>query len=147
MKLVLITFVNLKVKREKDMYVTFKALLDSGASCTLASEAKVCHLKKTKNDIASFKTAAWNFSTNQRCRAKMTLAEFNPTSEITHSVHVAKTLGNFNIIIVQNPLHELGIKIRFSTKTMFWNDVEVGIKNCVRKRRLIPRGRRTVRIG
>ena len=58
----------LKVKREKDTYATFKALLDSGASCTLASEKAVRHLKKTKNDVTSFSTAAGSFSSNQKCR-------------------------------------------------------------------------------
>ena len=90
------------------MYITFNALLDSGASCTLASEATVFHLKKTTDDITSFKTPARDFSTNQKCRVKMTLAKFNPTAEITHSVNVAKTLGNYEIIIGQDLLHELG---------------------------------------
>ena len=58
----------------------------------------------------------------------MTLAEFNPTAEITHSVHVAKTLGNYDINIGQDLLHELGIDIIFSTKTMRWNEVEVDMK-------------------
>ena len=98
-KLVPISFINSKVKREKDMYVTFKSLLDSGASCTLASEAVVHHLKKTRNDFILFKTAAGKFSTNQKCCVRMMLAEFNPTAEITHSIHVAKTLGNYDIII------------------------------------------------
>ena len=72
------------------MHATFKALLDSGASCTLASEKAVCHLKKTKSDVTSFKTAAGNFSTNKKCRTKITFAKFNPTAEITHTVHVTK---------------------------------------------------------
>ena len=58
----------------------------------------------------------------------MTFAEFNPTAEITHTVHVTKTLGNYDIIIGQDLLHELGIDIRFSTKSMCWNDVEVDMK-------------------
>ena len=87
------------------MYVTFKALLDSGASCTLASQAAVYHLKKTKNDVTSFKNAAGNVTTNQKCRAKMTLTEFNLTVEITHSGHVAKMLGNYEIIISRDLLH------------------------------------------
>ena len=93
------------------------------ASCTLASEAVVHHLKK-KNDVTSFKTAAGNFLTNQKYCTKMTLAEFDPTAEITHSVHVANKLDNYNIIIDQDLLHELGIDIQFSTKTMCWNDVK-----------------------
>ena len=98
-KLVSISFVKLKVKREKDTYATFKALVDSAASCNLASEEAVRHLKKTKNNVTFFKTSIGNFSTNQKCCTKMTFAEFNPTAEITHTAHVTKTLGNYNIII------------------------------------------------
>ena len=60
-KLVPISFINLQVKREKDMYVTFKTQLDSGARCTLTSETAICHLKKTMIDITSFKTATGKF--------------------------------------------------------------------------------------
>ena len=90
---------DLKVNCEKDMHVNFKALFDSGASCTLASKATVIHLKKIRNDVTLSKTTAGSFSTNQKCCVKMTLAKFNPTMEILHSVNVAKTQGNFNIII------------------------------------------------
>ena len=65
------------------MYVTFKPLLGSGASCTLASESTACHLKKTKDDITLFKTVVGNFSTNHKYRAKMTLVDSNSTAEIT----------------------------------------------------------------
>ena len=98
-KVVPVSFIDLKDKHEKDTYVTFKALLDSGASCTLATKAVVRYLKKTKDDITSFKTAMGAFSTNQKCRTKMIFAEFNPTAEITHTVHVAKSLGNYDLII------------------------------------------------
>ena len=125
----LISFVDLKVKHEKYMYIIFKALLDSGESCNLAFDAAVPHLKKTKNDVTSFKKDTGNFSTNQKCRTKMTLADFNPTADFTHSVHIAKTLGNYDIIIGQDLLHELGIDIRFCTKTMCWNDNKVDMKH------------------
>ena len=42
-KLVPISFVELKVKREKDEFVTLKALFDSGAISTLVSQAAVKH--------------------------------------------------------------------------------------------------------
>ena len=58
----------------------------------------------------------------------MTLAEFNPTAEITHSVHLAKELGNYNIIIGGDLLYELGIDINFNTKSICWNGVKVDIK-------------------
>ena len=63
-KLVPISFVDLKVKRKKYTYFTFKALFDSGASCTLASKTKVRHLKKTRNGITTDNTAARKFSAN-----------------------------------------------------------------------------------
>ena len=89
------------------MYTTFKTQLDSGASCTLASEEECLHSKKTKSDVTSFKTAAGNFLTNKKCRTKIMFSEFNPTAEITHIVHVTKTLGNYGIIIGQDLLHDL----------------------------------------
>ena len=57
----------------------------------------------------------------------MTLAEFDPTAENMHSVHVAKTPSNYDIIIGQDLLNELGIDIRFGTKTMCWNEIVVDI--------------------
>ena len=119
----------------KDTYITFKALFDSGASCTLASEDTVRHLKKTRNAVTTFNTASGKFSTNQKYCVNIKLAEFNPTAEITHTVHVAKELGNYDIIVGQDLLHELGINIRFSTKTIFWNDVKVDTKKpmCIKK--------------
>ena len=102
-KLVPISFINLKVKQEN---FTFKALFDSGASCTLSPEATVRHLKKTRNDTTAFSTPAEKFATNQKCRIKMTLAEFNPTAEIMRSVHVAENLGSYNIIIGWDLLYD-----------------------------------------
>ena len=67
---------------------------------------------------------------------------------VSCAVHVAKTLGNYDIIIGQDLLHELGINIRFNTKTMCWNDVEVDVKKKhLHEQRLIPRGRRTIHVG
>ena len=116
-----VSSIDLKVKRKMYAYVTFKALLDSGASCTLATKAVVRHLKKTKDDVTSFKTAMGTFSTNQKCCTKKIFAKFNPTTEVMHTVHYA-------IIIGQDLLHELEINIKFSTKTMCWNNVEVDMK-------------------
>ena len=46
-KLVPISFIELKIKREKNEYVTLKTLFDSGASSTLVSRAAFKHPKKT----------------------------------------------------------------------------------------------------
>ena len=127
-KLVPISFIELKIKREKDEFITLKALFDSGASSTLVSQAAVKHLKKTVTQTTMFSTAAGNFSTQGKCRVKMKFPEFNPTAEITKTLHVAKTLGNYDVIIGRELLHELGFDISFSQKTMTWNDVTINMK-------------------
>ena len=60
-KLVPISFIELNIKREKDEYVTFKALFDSGASSTLVSQSAVRYLKKTVTTKKVFNTVAGNF--------------------------------------------------------------------------------------
>ena len=43
--------------------------------------------------------------------------------------HVAKDLSNYDMIISRDLLHELGIYIQFSTKTMEWDGVSIPIRN------------------
>ena len=56
------------------------------------------------------------------------MAEFNPTATIGHNAHVIETLGQYDMIIGRELLHELGINLCFSTATMHWQNVEVGMK-------------------
>ena len=116
------------IKREKNEFTTLKALFDLGASSTLVSQAAVKHLKNTVTKETVFSTAARNFSTQGKCRVKMKFPEFNPTAEITKLLHMAKTLGNYNVIIGRELLHKLGFDISFSQKTMTWNDVTIDMK-------------------
>ena len=92
-KLVPISFIELKIKREKNDYVTLKALFDSGASSTIIEQSAVRHLKKTVTEGTVFSTAAGNFSTQGKCRVKIRFPEFSPTAEITKTVHITKNLG------------------------------------------------------
>ena len=46
------------------------------------------------------------------------MAEFNPTATISHRAHVTDTLSQYNMIIVRELLHKLGIDLHFSTVTM-----------------------------
>ena len=98
-KLVPISFLELKIKREKNKYSPLKVLFDSGASATLINQTAVKHLKKSVTTSTLFSTAVGNFSTHGKCRVKLKFPEFNPTAEITHTVHVTKTLGNYVLII------------------------------------------------
>ena len=58
----------------------------------------------------------------------MKFLEFNPTAEITKFLHVAKTLGNYDVIIGRELLHKLGVDMSFSQKTMTWNNVTIDMK-------------------
>ena len=91
--------------------MSLKALFNSGASATLVSQAVVRHLKKTVTKSTLFSTAAGNFLTHGKCQVKLKFLEFNPTAEITQTVHITKILGNYNLIIGQDLLHKLGVDI------------------------------------
>ena len=67
---------------------------------------------------------------------KIKFLEFNPTEEITQTVHVTKTLGNYNLIIGRDLLHTIGVNISFSSKTMTWKNVIIDMKppTCTRKK-------------
>ena len=69
-KLVPISFLELKIKREKNEYSPLKALFDSGASVTLINQTAVKHLKKAVTKSTLFSTAAGIFSTHGKCRLK-----------------------------------------------------------------------------
>ena len=54
--------------------------------------------------------------------------EFNPTATISHQAHITDTLGQYDMIIGRELLHELVIDLHFNTTTMHWQDVEVIMK-------------------
>ena len=106
----------------------YKELFDSGASATLVNQAAVRHLKKTVTKDMVFSTTVGNLSTHGKCQIKLKIPEFNLMAEISKTVHVTKTLGNYGIIIGWDLLHELGADISFTSKTMAWNDVTIDMK-------------------
>ena len=90
-KLVPISFLELKIKREKNEYSPLKVLFDSDDSTTLINQTAVKHLKTMVTKSTLFSTAAGHFSTHGKCQVKLKFPEFNPTVDITHTVHVTKT--------------------------------------------------------
>ena len=67
-KLVPISFLELKIKREKGKFLTLKALFDSGASAKLINQTAVKHFKKTVTTSTLFSTTAGNFQLKANAR-------------------------------------------------------------------------------
>ena len=85
-----------------------KALLDSGAGASLIVE-KHCKQLKTAKEKASFKTVAGKFHTAGVVKTAFQLTELNPTAKIEYKLHVANTLGVYDMIIGIDILKSLGI--------------------------------------
>ena len=84
--------------------IILRALLDSGAGASLIAE-KHCKQLKTANKKASFKTVAGKFHTAGEVKTVFQLTELNPTAKIEYKLHVANTLGVYDMILVLNIGH------------------------------------------
>ena len=123
-----IVFCELKYKRENNSSITLKTLLDSGASTSVISTEAVRHLKKTNNDATEFNTMAGTFKTKKKCNIRFKMPELNFSAEISTKAHVADMNGMYNIIVGRDLLHNLGIDLNFSTKTVQWNEKIIDMK-------------------
>ena len=112
--LVPIVFVTMKIGSET---ITLKALLDSGAGASLMAE-KHCDQLKTANKKASFKTVAGKFHTAGEVKAVFQLTELNPTAKIEYKLHVANTLGVYDMILGRDILKNLGIILNHANETI-----------------------------
>jgi len=73
-------------------------------------------------------TTAGNFATKGRCVVKFTLPELQQHAIIRHNVHVTSNDMKYNMIIGRDLLEELGINIKFFTKTIVWQHCEIPMK-------------------
>eukprot|EP00957_Ditylum_brightwellii_P035266 2674852-Ditylum_brightwellii.AAC.1 len=71
---------------------------------------------------------ASNFGTKVKCKVTFALPELNPTTHIVHSMHVASTLGRYNMIISRNVLHELCIGLDFKENNTNWGDYQASME-------------------
>ena len=89
-----IVFITVKNGSETIM---LRALLDSGAGASLIAE-KHCKQLKTAKQKASFKTVAGKFHTAGVVKTAFQLTKLNPMAKIEYKLHVANTLGVYNMI-------------------------------------------------
>lgn len=56
------------------------------------------------------------------------MTELDFSAEISTKAHVADMQGMYNFIIGKDLLHDLGIDLNFSTKTVQWNEKVIDMK-------------------
>jgi hypothetical protein len=122
--LVPIVFVTMKNGLET---IALRALLDSGAGASLIAE-KYCNRLRTANKKASFKTVAGKFHTAGEGKTVFQLSELNPTAKIEYKLHVANTLGVYDMILGRDILKSLGIILNHATETIEWDDASIPMK-------------------
>jgi hypothetical protein len=125
-----IAFVRLNTRRGSPKPITIRALLDSGASSTLVVEKHVKKLKMRKpSATTTWNTPAGTFGTKGTVKTQFILPELQDSRMIEWDVHVAKDLGTYDMIIGRDILEDLGIDIKFSTKTIDWDDASMPFKD------------------
>ena len=131
--LVPLAFVRFDVRgKGKGKPVTVKALLDSGGSGTLITEeyAKKLSVVDDYGDAINWDTAAGVMKTYKAVKARFTLPELHDNRLINwNKVHVAKSLGAYDMIIGRDLLTDLGIDIRFSDSMCAWDGEEMPFKD------------------
>lgn len=125
------TFVRFATKiGSRSQPVTIKALLDSGGSGTLVTEKFCTKLKSiTGGQPQKWLTPAGAMHTTRKVKAKFSIPELNERTMIQWDVHVAKDLGNYDMIIGRDLMSDLGIDIQFSTDTVRWEDSYMPFKD------------------
>eukprot|EP00957_Ditylum_brightwellii_P058744 4454048-Ditylum_brightwellii.AAC.1 len=107
--------------------IMLKAQLDSDAGASLIAE-KQCNNQKTIAKKASFKTVAGKFYTAGLVKTVLRLTKLNPTAKVGYKLHVANTLGVYNIILDRDVLKSLGIVLNHATETITWDDASIPMK-------------------
>ena len=77
------------------------------------------------------------------------LPELNHSSEIYSKCFLTDKLFNYNLSLVRNILHKLGIIFNFENKTITWQEVSISMKppNCTAKEFFVIKESRPVRIA
>ena len=131
-KVMHITFSRIQTSPGKPKPVTIKILIDTGASKTIVKYQhthKLKHSKDYEEKQTHFETTAGTFSTHAKAKIQFSLNELFEKRLVEHVAHAAKDLSNYDMIIGRHLLHELGIDIKFSTKTIEWDGVSIPLRS------------------
>ena len=128
-RLVPLTFGRINTTRGKPTPVTIWILFNSGGSGTVLDKKFAKKLQQDKCAAVEWSTVAGKVSTNKKAKIQFSLPELFEAPLIEWRVHLADSLGNYDMIIGRDMLSELGIDLHFSTFTCTWEKRTIPIKD------------------
>ena len=118
--------------RKAKNWKRMKVLFDSGCAATLVNYKLVEDLKQTREKKTKWRTKAGNFTTSNKCNITFKLPAFYEHREITWNCYVDKTdnkIFNYDLIIVRDLIHEIGINILFKDAVIEWGATTIPMES------------------
>jgi hypothetical protein len=108
-----------------------KALIDTGSSrCIILNEITVGINHKRSEDPQQWMTKGGIFQTNGICPVKFYLPEFSTQECVKWNFHVNNskhmTKNHYDMILGRDLLEQLPLDIKFSDRTMSWQEATIG---------------------
>ena len=127
-RLVPLTFGRINTTQGKPTPVNIRILFDSGGSGTVLNKKFAKKLRQDKCPTVEWTTMAGKVSTSKKAKVQFSLPEFFEDRLIEWRVHLADSLGNYDMIIGRDILSELGIDLHFSTLTCTWEQRTISMR-------------------
>jgi transposase InsO family protein len=110
-----------------------KALIDTGSSgCIILNEFTAGIHHKKSEDAQQWMTKGGLFKTNGICPIKFYLPEFSTQECIKWKFHIDNSIqtvkSRYDVIIGRDLLEQLPLDIKFSDKTLTWQEVSIPMK-------------------
>ena len=92
---------------------------------------------------------AGTFNTTLETKIMLKLLKLNHSAETYAKYHLTNKSLNYDLILVSDILHELGIIFNFENKTITWQEVSISMKppKCMAKEFFVIKGSCSVRIA
>ena len=124
-----VAFVRFRTSRGKPKPVMLKALFDSGATGTLIAKKHCKKLKTVATAKQQWSTPAGILTTRSKVKAEFCISELHDKRVIAWNCHAFENLGNYDMIIGRDLMHDLGIDVCFSTQTINWDGYELPMRS------------------